>query len=329
MSHIKISRRQALATASAMILAPSLGWAQAGDWPKAKPIRVIVPFPAGSSTDIIARVVMEVVGRNLGQTAVIENRAGASGTTGAAAVATSDPDGYTLMVHSSSHTVTPSTFAKLPYSVEADFVAVMPLATVPSVTVVNAGRGYKTLKDMVDAAKAKPGSFNYASAGAGSATHLTAERLRLAAKIEGTHVPFKGSAEAVTEILADRIDFYCSPVNAAIGLIREGKLTALAVSSKNRASALPNVPTTVEAGYPDSGYEFWLGAFLPRGTPAAIRDRFHAELVKALDDDGIKKRFAELGADVLKISPVEFEAMVKKEVADNAVTVKAAGIKVN
>ena len=182
-----------------------------------------MPFAAGSSTDIIARIVLDEVSRQIGQTIVVENRAGASGTIGSAAVAKADPDGYTILVHSSSHTVTPSTYTTLPYDTEKDFAPVMPLATIPNVVVVNGKRDYKTLKDMVDAAKAKPGSFNFASAGAGSATHLTAERLKLSAKIEAAHVAFKGSSEALTEILADRLDFYCSPVNAAIGFIKDGK----------------------------------------------------------------------------------------------------------
>jgi tripartite-type tricarboxylate transporter receptor subunit TctC len=322
-----LSRRCAMVAAAAFMLAP--GGVLAEDWPKDKPIKAIVPFAAGSSTDIIARLVLDQVSKQVGQAIVVENRGGASGTIGTAAVAKADPDGYTILVHSSSHTVTPSTYSSLPYDTEKDLAPVIPLATVANVVLVNSGRGYKTLKDMVDAAKAKPGSFNFASAGAGSATHLTAERLKLSAKIQAAHVAFKGSSEALTEILADRLDFYCSPVNAAIGFIKEGKMTALAVSSAKRASALPNVPTTVEAGFPDSGYEFWIGAFVPRQTPAAIRTRLHAEFVKAIDEPGVAKKLADLGADPLKISPQEFEAMVKREIAANALVVKAAGIKVN
>ena len=322
-----LTRRWALIAAAAFMLIP--GAAIADDWPKDKAIKAIVPFAAGSSTDIIARVVLDQVSKQIGQAIVVENRPGASGTIGSAAVAKSDPDGYTLLVHSSSHTVTPSTYSSLSYDTEKDLAPVVPLASVPNVVLANGKRGYKSLKDMVDAAKAKPGSFNFASAGAGSATHLTAERLKLSAKIEAAHVAFKGSSEALTEILADRLDFYCSPVNAAIGFIKEGKMTALAVSSAKRSSALPDVPTTVEAGFPDSGYEFWIGAFLPRQTPAAIRSRLHAEFVKAIDEPALAKKLADLGADPLKISPEAFEAMVKREIAANAVVVKASGIKVN
>ena len=322
-----ISRRWALIAAWAIMLTPAAAFAD--DWPKDKSIKAIVPFGAGSSTDIIARLVLDEVSRQIGQTVVVENRPGASGTIGSAAVAKSDPDGYTILVHSSSHTVTPSTYSTLPYDTEKDLAPVIPLATIPNVVLVNSKRGYKTLKDMVTAAQAKPGSFNFASAGAGSATHLTAERLKLSAKITAAHVAFKGSSEALTEILADRLDFYCSPVNAAIGFIKDGSMTALAVSSAKRSSALPDVPTTVEAGFPDFGYEFWIGAFLPRQTPAAIRSKLHGAFVKAIEAPALAKKLADLGADPLKISPEEFEAMVKREIAANAAVVKAAGIKVN
>jgi tripartite-type tricarboxylate transporter receptor subunit TctC len=328
MSVHPISRRRALLAASAFVLLPAVGRA-ADDWPTKRPIRAIVPFAAGSSTDIIARHVADEVSRQLGQTIVVENRAGASGTIGANAVAKADPDGYTLLIHSSSHTVTPSTFTSLPYNAETDFAPVIPLATIPNVVVVSSKSGYKTLRDLVEAAKKNPGKLNYASAGAGSATHLTAERFRLSAGFEAQHVAFKGSGEALTEIIADRMDFYCSPINAAIELIKDGRVTALAVSSAQRASALPNVPTTVEAGYPDSGYEFWIGAFFPRQTPKETVDRLHAEIVKAQSNPALAKKLTELGADTMKISPSEFEALVKREIQANAAVVKAAGIKAN
>lgn len=323
----QISRRQALLATTAIVLAPGIGHAQ--DWPAARPIKAIIPFGAGSSTDIIARVVLDELSKQLGQTIVVENRAGAAGTIGANAVAKSDADGYTMLVHSSSHTVTPSTFTQLPYNAETDFAPIMPLATIPNVVVVNSSRGYKTLKDLVDVAKAKPGTLNYASAGAGSATHLTAERFRLSAGFQAAHVAFKGSSEALTEVIADRMDFYCSPINAAIELIKDGRITALAVSSAQRASALPNVPTTVEAGFPDSGYEFWIGSFVPSQTPKAIVDRLHAEITKAVSSPVLVKKFADLGADPMKISAADFAAMIKREVAANAVVVKAVGIKAN
>ena len=322
-----ISRRQALLATTAMMAAPGVAWAQ--EWPAARPIKAVIPFAAGSSTDIIARVVLDELSKLLNQTVVVENRAGAAGTIGSNTVAKADPDGYTMLVHSSSHTVTPSTFTQLPYNTEADFAPIMPLATIPNVVVVNSSRSWKTLKDLVDTAKAKPGTLNYASAGAGSATHLTAERFRQSAGFDAAHVAFKGSSEALTEVIADRMDFYCSPINAAIELIKDGRIKALAVSSAQRASALPDVPTTVQAGFPDSGYEFWIGSFVPRQTPKPIVDRLHAEITKAVTNPALVKKFAELGAEPMKISAADFEAMVKREIVANAAVVKAAGIKAN
>jgi tripartite-type tricarboxylate transporter receptor subunit TctC len=303
--------------------------AQTASWKPTQPIKAIIPFGAGSATDGIARIVLDEFGRQIGQTVVIENRAGASGTLGAQMVAKSEPDGYTFLVTTSSHTVTPSTFSQLPYDVKTDFTPVIPLVSIPNVIVVSAKRDYKTAKDLVADAKSKPGKMNYASAGAGSATHLAAERFRLAGGIEAQHVPFKGSSEAITEILSDRIDFYAAPINTAAPLIREGKLKGLAVSSSQRASALPNLPTTVEAGLPDSGYEFWVGALLPRNTPQNIVDAYVAAMQRALTEPAVAKKLADLGADPLKLSPADFAKMIEAEVKSNAAVVKAAGIKVN
>jgi tripartite-type tricarboxylate transporter receptor subunit TctC len=274
-------------------------------------------------------VVLEEVSRQIGQSIVVENRPGASGTIGANAVAKAAPDGYTILVHSSSHTVVPSTFTKLPYSVEQDFTPVAALANIPNVVVANPKKGYKTLQDLVDDARRNPGRLNYASAGVGSATHLAVERLKQSAGIEAQHVPFKGSSEALTEVIAERIDFYAAPVNTAVQFIKEGQLTALAVSSARRAAALPDVPTTIEAGLRDSDYEFWIGAFLPGQTSKEIVDRLHAAIFKALATPGLEKRFHDLGAEPMKMSPEQFKAQVRREVEGNAVLVKAAGIKPN
>ena len=303
--------------------------AQDSSWKPDKPIRAVVPFAAGSATDGIARIVLDEVGRKLGQTIVIENRAGASGTLGAQIVATAAPDGYTVLIAASSHTVTPSTFAQLPYDTAGDFTAVAPLVSIPNVIVVNAKRDYKSAKDLADDGKKRSGALNYASAGAGSATHLAAERFRLAGGFVAQHVPFKGSSEAITEMLADRIDFYASPINAAAPLIKDGKLRALAVSSQQRASALPDVPTTVQAGFPDSGYEFWVGVLLPKGVSKPIVDAYHNAISTALVEPALARKLAELGADPMKMSPSDFSALIQSEIKSNAAVVKAAGIKVN
>jgi tripartite-type tricarboxylate transporter receptor subunit TctC len=305
------------------------GTAFAQGWKPDKVIKAVVPFAAGSSTDGIARIVLDEAGKQLGQTIVIENKAGASGTLGAQAVATSAPDGYTILIASSSHTVSPSTFASLPYDTASDFTPVMPLVSIPNVIVVNAARNYKTAKDLADDGKKRPNALNYASAGSGSATHLAAERFKLAGGFTGQHVPFRGSGEAITEMLADRIDFYASPINAAAPFIKDGKLRPLAVSSQQRAAALPDVPTTVEAGFPDSGYEFWIGALLPKGAPKPVVDAFHGAITKAMAEPSVAGKLKELGADPMKMTPAQFDAMIKSEIKSNAAVVKAAGIKVN
>jgi tripartite-type tricarboxylate transporter receptor subunit TctC len=324
----RFSRQLTLAVlAAAAAFAPQAVLAQA--WPAKQAIKAVIPFPPGSTTDAIGRIVLDEVGKQIGQSIIPENRPGAASTTGINAGAKADPDGYTILVASSSFTVVPWTFKQLPYNAETDFAPVMPLANMANVTIVNAGRGYKTAKDLVDAAKKKAGGMNYASVGVGSATHLTAERFRLSAGFEAVHVAHKGTAEALTEILADRMDFYCSPITAIVPLVKEGKITALAVSTATRSAALPGVPTSVEAGYPDSGYDFWVGALFPAKTPEAIVERMNAEIRKALDKPELAKKLVELGADQLRMSPAEFAAMIKREIKQNEAVVKAAGIKPN
>ncbi|MFE8644436.1 tripartite tricarboxylate transporter substrate binding protein [Sphingomonas sp. NCPPB 2930] len=307
----------------AMAAAPH---AQADTGYPTKPIRVIVPFSAGSTTDIIARAIADKMGQSLGRTLVVDNRGGASGTIGAAAVATAAADGYTVMIQSSSHTVNPSTFAKLPYDTLRDFAGVTPISSLPNALVISPGKNIKTLQELLAAARAKPGSLNFASAGQGSATHLNAEKFKMAAKIDATNIPFKGSAEAVNEVLSGRVDYYFSPVAPVIGQIKEGQLLALAVGSPKRSAALPDVPTTTEAGVPGSEFNFWIGMRVPAKTPRDIVNRLHDEVVKALATPEVKQRFANLGADAWTLKPEAFDAYIKDEIASNAQLVKAAGI---
>src|SRR5690606_24890977 len=212
-----------------------------------KPIRVIVPFAAGSTTDIIARAITDKMGQSMGQQLAVENKGGASGTIGQAQVAQAAPDGYTIMIHSSSHTVSPHTFAKLPFDTEKDFAGVTPISSTPNVLVISPAKNIKTLQELLAAARAAPGKMNFASAGQGSATHLNAEKFKLAAKIEATNIPFKGSAEAVTEVMAGRVDYYFSPIAPVSGQIRNGPLVPRAVGPPKPGSALPPVATTAEA----------------------------------------------------------------------------------
>lgn len=311
----------ALALAAALPLAAH---AQAG-YPN-KPIRVIVPFAAGSTTDIIARAISDKMSASLGQQLIVDNRGGASGTIGQAAVANAEPDGYTIMVHSSSHTVSPSTFAKLPFDTVTGFAGVTPISTTPNVLVIAPSKGIKTVQELLAKAKAAPGSMNFASAGQGSATHLNAEKFKMAAGIQATNIPFKGSAEAVNEVLAGRVDYYFSPIAPVIGQIKGGQLVPLAVGSPRRATALPDVPTTAEAGVPGSEFNFWIGMMVPAKTPRDIVNRLNAEVLKALALPEVKERFVQLGADAWTSTPEQFDAYIKAEITSNAALVKAAGL---
>src|SRR5277367_3483335 len=208
--------------------------AQAPAWPTRQTIRLISPFPPGSAVDAVARPVFDHVSRQIGQTIVFESRAGAGGTIGMAAVAKAEPDGYTLLVNSSVHTITPSTYSKLPYDTVRDFAGIIRLAQFPNVLVVPPQR-FKTIGELVAAGKAKPGALTYGSGGVGAATHLNAERFRLSAGFEAVHVPFKGAPEALREILGNRIDFYFAPILSAVPLIQSGQVRGLAVSSLKRS----------------------------------------------------------------------------------------------
>jgi tripartite-type tricarboxylate transporter receptor subunit TctC len=314
--------------ATAVVLIGLCNGVTAQSWPS-KPIRALVPLTAGSSPDIVGRVVLEQVASQLGQPIVVENRLGAGGTIATGAVAKAVPDGYTLLVHTTTHAVTASTYTNPGYDTRRDFAAITGLASVPNVLVV-APHKYQTLKDLVAAARANPGAMNYASVGPGSASHLNAERFLLAAGIKAQHVPFKGGPEALTEIMAGRIDFYFVPLSPARGLLDAGKLAVLAVSGTQRAAALPEVPTTIEAGFPDSDYNFWVGMFAPAATPKAIIDKLNAETVKALQVPAVKAKLAaNAGGDPMPMTPAGFDTFVGKEIDVNAALVKAAGIAAN
>jgi tripartite-type tricarboxylate transporter receptor subunit TctC len=299
--------------------------ALAQSWPT-KRVQVIVPFTAGSATDIMARTVTQRLSEQLGQPFVVENRAGAGGTIGVAAVAKADPDGHTILVHSSSYTITPTTYPNTPYDTVRDLVGITPLALLPQVLVISPNKGIKTVQELVRAAKAKPGTMNYASAGVGTATQLSAERFRLAAGIEAVHVPFRGTPEALTEIITGRVDYYFCPVDAVLPMITEKKVLALAMGSSKRSAALPDVQTTLEAGIPNSDYNFWVGMFVPSKTPREIVSRLHQEIAKALENKDVRDSMAKLGAESMLMRPEEFDIYLRNEITTNATLVKAAGI---
>jgi tripartite-type tricarboxylate transporter receptor subunit TctC len=319
-------KTRSLVLALAAPLALASGFAGAQDWPK-KPVRAIIAFTPGSATDIAGRIVAEKLSKELGQPVIAENRVGAGGTIGANAVAKSDPDGYTFLFNSSAQASNPAIYAQLPFDTFKDFIHVTAIAGQPNVLVVNPDRGYKSLKDLVAAAKAKPGQLNYAHAGVGSGTHLNSEKFRLAAGIDIVAIPHKGTPEALNDVLAGRVEYYFCPITAALAQVKGGKVTALAVSTPKRSAMLPDVPTTIEAGFPKSEYILWVGMWLPAKTPPAIAQKLHAATVKALGDPEVKERLAKLGADPMPMSMAEFEGFMRSEVEDAMRIAKAAGIK--
>jgi tripartite-type tricarboxylate transporter receptor subunit TctC len=292
-----------------------------------KPVRFIVPFTAGSGTDIIARAVGDTMSRGLGQPIVIENKPGAGGTIAAAQVAKSEPDGYTVLIHSSGHALNPAIYPNLSYDTVRDLTGITPLASLPNVMVVSPQRGWKTVADVIAAAKAKPGALNYASAGVGSATHLNAEKFKLQAGIDAVHVPFKGTPEALSDVIGGRNDWFFAPLSSALPLIKDGKLLALAVSTPQRTPALPDVPTTLEAGVTGSDYIFWVGMIVPSATPPAVVKRLHDEALKALANAEVKERFVKLGAEPFPMSQEQFNAFIKTEMESAARIAKAANLK--
>jgi len=309
-----------------LLLLPAAAAAQA--WPT-RSIRVVIPFGAGSATDLVPRIVFDRLSPQLGQPIVVENRGGAGGTLGTAAVAKADPDGYTLLAHSNAFSVAPAIYANLPYDTEKDFAAIIPFGSLPAVLVISPSKGFKTIQEMVAAAKAKPGTFNYASVGVGSGTHLSAEKLKLGAGFDAVHIPFRGGPEALTEIIAGRVDFYFCPINTALPLIRQGTLVALVTNGTARAPELPEVPTTLEAGYRNADFPIWIGMLAPVQTPRSIVDRLNAETIKAIQVPATQEKLAKAGILPLIMTPSEFDTRIKAEIASNIAIATAAGIKPN
>ena len=292
-----------------------------------KPVKVIVPFTPGSATDILGRTIGQKLSEQWGQPVIVENRAGAGGTIGAGVVSKSPPDGYTLMVHSSAHAVNASMYATLPYDTVKDFVDVATLGGQPNVLVVSPASGFKTVADLIAAAKKSPGTLNYGSAGVGSGTHINAEKFKLAAGIDAVHIPYKGTPEAITDTMTGRVTYFFSPISAALPNIREGKLVALGVSTAKRSSALPNVPTIAESGLPGFDYNLWVGLWAPAGTPQDVIDKINADVGKVLAMPDVRERLAALGAEPMVMTPAAFRSFMRDEIDDSAKVVKAAGIK--
>jgi tripartite-type tricarboxylate transporter receptor subunit TctC len=307
----------------AAVLVAATVAADAQQWPT-RPIRVISPFAAGSASDTTGRVVLDQVSQNIGQPMVIEVRAGAGGTIGFAQVAKADPDGYTLVTSSSSMGTETVLHRTLPYDPVRDFVPVALFGVQPNVLVTSTQSGFKTLADLVAAAKAKPGTLTFASAGIGSSSHMAAERFRLAANIDVRHVPFRETG--ITEVMAGRIDFYFLPVAAAASALGSGKLVVLTVSSPTRMPLLPDAPSVVEAGYPDAQFRFWVGLSAPAKTPRPIVDKLHDATEKALALPALREKLAKLGVTPEPMSVEEFGKFFRDDLAATVQLAKDANI---
>jgi tripartite-type tricarboxylate transporter receptor subunit TctC len=319
-------RRGTLAAFTGSLLAlAAVAPAHAQTWPS-RGILAVIPFSAGNANDVVGRILLDQLSKQLGEPIVIENRAGAGGTTGVAFVAKSTPDGYTILVHSSTFAAAQAIYKTLPYDTLRDFTPIIPLGLQPTVLVAAPSKGWKTLGDLVKAAKAAPGKLTFASAGIGAASHLAAERFRLSAGFDALHVPYKGPNEALTDVITGRVDFYFLPLAPALPLIKDNKLVALAVSSPNRSIALPDVPTTAETGLKDASYNFWSGMFVPRATPKAIDDRLYEETRKALAAASVQDRLVKLGVEPMAMSSAEFDAYFREEVRSTVQLAKDVGI---
>ncbi|RXH12444.1 Bug family tripartite tricarboxylate transporter substrate binding protein [Bradyrhizobium guangzhouense] len=319
-----MSRRLLVLTA---ICATLMGaGAKAEKWPS-RPLHVVVPFGAGTITDILPRVVLEKVSAQIGEPIVIENRPGAGATTGSSAVAKAEADGYTLLVNSSALTIAPALYSGIGYDAAHDFAAVTPLGIVPSVLLVSPAKGFRTVSDLIRAAKAKPGSLNFASAGVGTATHLSAIRFNNSAGIDSVHIPFKAAPEILGEMIAGRIDYFLAPIPVALPFVLEGKLAALAVNTPERLASLPDVPTLRESGLTEAEYPFWIGVFLPAKTPGAVVDRLAFETRRALVDQNVKEKLSGMGVEPMDMTPKVFDDFVRRQLGTDAELVRAAGLK--
>ena len=310
----------------AILLALAAGSALAQNFPT-KPVRLIISFTPGSSTDIIGRAVAAKLQEMWGQPVIAENRPGAGGTVGSEYVVRSDPDGYTLLANSSAHAANPGIYKDMRYDTMRDFVNLALLGGGPNVLIVSPESGWKSLKDFVDAAKKNPGKFNFSSAGIGSGTHFNLEKLKLATGIDVTHVPYKGTPEAIGDTIANRVCCYWAPLNAALPHVNGGKAAALAISSAQRSALLPNVPSVAEQGYAGFDYTLWVGLWGPAKMPQDIAQKINKDVNAALASPDLRERLTRLGTVPGNLTIPQFTDFVKNEIEETSKILKAAGIK--
>jgi tripartite-type tricarboxylate transporter receptor subunit TctC len=296
------------------------------DYPS-KAVRVLVPYGPGTGIDVATRIIAEQLQKTLGQAFVVENKTGAAGTIAGAAVASAPPDGYTLLADASGFTTVPALRKNLPYDPRRDLVGVATTGTSPLVLVMSGTKGYKSVRELVAAAKAKPGSLTFASAGVGTSTHLAAEKFRLAAGFDATHVPYKSTTDAIVDVSSGRVDYMVTTLPSALPLVKDGRLVALAVGTQ-RAPALPDVPTMAEAGIANAGSDVWFGLFAPAKVPPDVVTRLNAATAKILADPAVKERLAQIGAQPYLTTPDAFASLLRREFADYEQLVKTIGVKV-
>jgi tripartite-type tricarboxylate transporter receptor subunit TctC len=294
-----------------------------------KPIRMLVPFSPGSQTDILARWIGEKMAENWGQQVVVDNRPSAGGTIASQYVLQANPDGHTLMMVSTGHAGNPTLYSKLPYDTIRDFSGVTRVASVPNLLIVAPALGVKSVKELVAAAKAKQGQFNFSSAGIGSGTQINGEMFKLAAGIDATHVPYKGAPEAVNEVMAGRVQFCFSPILVAVGQVKAGRVLAIAVSTASRSPMFPNVPTVAESGIPGFEYDQWYGLLVAAKTPRPLVNTLNKEVVRILALPDIKERLLTQGAQPAPTTPEEFDRFIRSEVNRFSKVLIAAGAKIN
>ena len=304
------------------------GLAHAQSWPT-KPIKLIVPYPPGGGTDVIARIVQEPLAKELGQQVIIDNRGGAGGSIGSALAAQSPSDGYTVLFTLSSHTINPAIYTKLPFDTEKDFSSVVTVASLPQILVANPNFPAKTVKEVIEMAKAKPGSISYASVGNGSPGHLAGAMMATDAGVDMTHIPYRGGGPAVTDVIAGQVPLLWVSIPAAAQFVKAGKLRALAVSTVKRSAVFPDVPTMVESGFKGFEVDSWYAMFVPAKTPQTIIDRLNKATVNVLAQPEVKEKLLGQGAEAVGDTPAQLSGVVKKEIAKWKQVVKSANIKVD
>ena len=314
-------------TATAGVLSAAPAQAQ-GTWPD-KPLKLVVPYPAGGNADNTARLLATQLGQRLGQQVVVDNRPGGSGTIGAAAVAKAPADGYTLLLDATAFTVNPSLFPKLPFDAAKDFAPISLVLQVPLLMVVPANSPFQSVADLVKAAKARPGHLTYASAGNGGAQHLAGELFKQGQKVALTHIPYRGGAPALTDLIGGQVDLMFSATTASGPFVKSGKLRALAISSPRRVEGWESVPTVAESGVPGFQVSEWNGLFAPAGTPRPVLERLEAETRAIVASPEMKKRFAELGVQGVGSSAQEFSSFLKAETTKWAEVIRTSGIRMD